>query len=82
MKKALLTETKRKADRKRVEAVARQLCKQAGHDPDDVILWKGEYGYQDYPIPVWHRLTSQAKKLIAAGTPSASLRSHRRPEEV
>jgi hypothetical protein len=62
---------KSKPPKELVEKVARQLCQRAGHNPDGVIVWEGEYGYSNYNIPMWHRFTAEARKLIAEGQTDA-----------
>ena len=68
MKKHLpVPATNPKPPKELVEKVARQLCKEAGENPDEVIVWEGEYGYGDYPFSKWQRYVGPAKKQIAAG---------------
>ena len=54
-----------------MEKVAREICTRAGENPDDVIIWEGEYGYGKYSIPKWHRYSGPARKLIAEGEADA-----------
>ena len=66
MKKIATAVTKKTSPSKeRIEKIARQLCKQAGEDPDGVIVWEGEYGYGKYRFSNWEKFRGKAKKLLA-----------------